>query len=53
MKEMKDANTTCKLKLLVDPSILVDNKMKVETREFLCTLMNTFYKAYEENEKNN
>lgn len=29
---MKDTTTTCKLKLLIDPSILVDNMIKVETR---------------------
>lgn len=50
---MKDATATCKLRLLVDPSILVENSIKVETRQFLCALLNTFYRTYEENEKNN
>lgn len=50
---MKDSNATCKLKLLVDPTILVENSIKVETRQFLCALMNTFYRTYGENESNN
>lgn len=50
---MKDASTTCKYRLLVDPVIMVDNNLKVETREFLCTLLNTFYKTYANNQKHN
>jgi hypothetical protein len=38
-----------KIRFLVDPNIYVDNNLSVETREFLCMLLNTFYKRYEEN----
>ena len=39
-----------KIKFLIDPNIFVDNNLSVETREFFCILLNTFYKRYEENQ---
>lgn len=38
-----------KVHFLVDPNIYVNNNLSIETREFLCMLLNTYYKRYEEN----
>ncbi len=49
MKELKDVASVPKVRFLVDPNIYVDNNLSIETREFLCMLLNTFYKRYQEN----
>jgi cation transport regulator ChaB len=49
IQELKDVAAVAKIKFLVDPNIYVDNNLSIETREFLCMLLNTFYKRYSEN----
>ena len=49
--EVKDTPDVIKQKFLTDPNIYVNNEVSCEIREFLCKLLNTFYKVYEENQR--
>ena len=49
---MKDSPQIPKVRICANPSIFVDNSLSESSREFFCTLLNTFYSSYQESENN-